>query len=599
MCALLQTTEVVQGSTTFLGFGINLQGEPNITSALNPIFDPAKADLIEYEFPRQAPDISTTFLIPSYASPGPCAEDQSSYTNLAEATTRTETQMKFATRAGISIPIIPAFPLFFDTSYEETHQMTQEYFYCFYLSNTVTGTICVSTSNTSDPFLSDAFKSDVENLPATFDKTNPSNVSAWFTFFQTYGGYFVSDLIYGGSINYFNAVSTVTTLDRTKIKISFGINVLGFKIGSQTSITDDYTTYKQNSVYQFSTIGGNKPLNFDPRLGSDELAKEAFDSIAAWQETVPMSPNENTDIRLKAIADLSFVITRGKNGAMNSAFEHYLNVLSPTIQVNLQRSDTQETSINPPRPLPSINKPSITLAGQDVNDLRKPVTQILPEQCLPSKDMINMGFQVVILDPTKIPAKESVLWNKYYPVNFASSFPFCTTIGTFDPLFKTIEIDNLNIYSNFVNDYRNSANKINTPNSIFIFSTYNIPSSFSPDFNMSSILLSNGASTLGPTYEQGTVGTFQNWVTSVRQEGKRDGSKLTLNTNFPSTYTLIGRISADNTGVEVFGYINPPSGDESIKSISSILEAAIYKKNLDDTRPAIALNQATVIPGPA
>ncbi|SDX40266.1 MAC/Perforin domain-containing protein [Marininema mesophilum] len=596
MCALLQTTEVVQGSTTFLGFGFNLQGALNITSALNPIFDPAKAATKEYEFRRQAPDVSTTFLIPEYAIPNSCAEKRSTYTNLAEATTRTETQQRISAGAGIPSQgfLAPkAFSGDFNLNYEETHEMTQEYFYCFYLSHLVTGTICLSTSSTSDPFLSDAFKSDVENLPATFEENNPSNESAWFTFFQKYGGYFVSELLYGGVIRYYNAVSTVNKLDRTKIKTSFGINVEGLGGGNiGTDITEEYKMYLQNSVYQFSTKGGNKTLNFDPLIADDEAGKQAFMEIAAWQETVPTVPNNNIDVRLKAIADLSFVITRGKNGAMNSAFEHYVNVLSPTIQVNLQRSEQQETMIGPPPGPPvTLNKPSITLAGQSVNVLKEPVTQMLPRQCAP----LNMGFQVVILDTATIPAKESVIWNKYYPLNFSTDSPNCIAEGTADPLFINRAIDALNLYGDFVNDYRNSENKLNLPENLFIFSTYNIPSSFSPDFNMNTILLGNGASTYGPPYVEGTVGTYQNWTSSPRSEGKRDGATVTLNINKPSTYTLIGRVTGSNTGAEVFGYIDPANNT----TIGSILEVAIFKKNLNDTAPSIALNQAAVSTPPA
>ncbi|SDX60316.1 MAC/Perforin domain-containing protein [Marininema mesophilum] len=599
MCALFQTVEVVDGSTTFLGFGINTQGEPDITSVLAPIFDPSKAATKEYEFRRQAPDISTTFLIPEYASPGPCAERQSSYTKLTSATTRITTQKTISSGVGVGTPI-PLFGGQFEASYSDTFGMTREYYYCFYLSYTVTGTICVSTSNTSDPFLSDAFKADVENLPATFDKTNPSNVSAWFDFFQKYGGYFVSDLIYGGTLQYYNAVTTVTGFVQKQIGANFMFNVETLMGGAMRELNAEYKKYVENSVFQFSNKGGTRSLTFDPRLPDDEAAKQALMDIAAWQDTIPMNPNFMMDIRIKAIADLSFVISKGKNGAMNTAFEDFSDRLTPTIQVQLIQSQIQSTLKSPPPPLPpvSFTKPSITVSGRDVNNLRKPVTQLLPEQCF---QPINIGFQVVILDPATIPAPECVLWNKYYPFNFSKDHLICLLgMQPTEPFFFDLEIDSLDLYGDFMDDY--FGRQLNKPGNIFIFSTYNMPSSFWPRGGMrgsmmNNTLLGNGASGYGDSYTPGTVGTYQNWISSPRSEGYQNETSVFLNTNQPATYTLIGPIadatgSATNAGGEVFGSIDNTS------SISSLLQVTLLKKNINDPNPSIAQDQATVTTTP-
>ncbi|SDX59429.1 MAC/Perforin domain-containing protein [Marininema mesophilum] len=585
MCALLQTTKVVDGSTTFLGFGINTLGDTSVGSALAPIFDPAKSTMMkEYIFP-QAMDAGT-FLIPAYASGDHCTETQKSYTRMISAATRTETQEKNSVDIGFGKP---GFINGFDGSFTPASR-TENYFYCYFLDYTVTGTICVSTSPESDPFLSDAFISDVNMLPATFDKANPSNVTAWFNFFQKYGGYYVSDLIYGGVFQYYNAVTTVEDLPRDQIDINFGANIEGINTGISAGITDTYQTYKRNSSFQFSTIGGQIFLYFDPRaVETDADAMKAFNAIKAWKKTIPMDPNVQTDIRVKAIADLPLVTSRGLGGAMSAAFDYYFTLHSPTIRVELQPPSQRQFSFVGPFPPESSNKPIITIAGTNVNDLKTPVTQMLPEQCA----SFNMGFQVVILDSATIPAAESVLWNKYYPANNypVDVDPTCNKgVPVTVPFFNKVDIDNLNLYGDFVDDFSNSANNLNIPDNLFIFSTYNMPTSFFPDFNMNAILLGNGASTRGDAYTSGTVGTYQNWVNSPRQEGERGFNTIVLNVNIPATYTLIGRITSSDTGAEVFG----ATMDGLRTSISSILEVNIYKKAIDDLRPAIALNQATV-----
>ncbi|SDX59470.1 MAC/Perforin domain-containing protein [Marininema mesophilum] len=590
MCALLQTTKVVDGSTTFLGFGINTLGDTSVGSALAPIFDPAKSTMMkEYMFP-QAPDAGT-FLIPAYASGDHCTETQKSYTRTISAATRTETQEKNSVDIGFGKP---GFIGGFDGSFTAASRI-QNYFYCYYLDYTVTGTICVSTSPESDPFLSDAFISDVNMLPATFDRANPSNVTAWFNFFQKYGGYYVSDLIYGGVFQYFNAVTTVEDLPRDQININFGSNIEGINTGISAGITDTYQTYKRNSTFEYSTIGGKIFLSsIDPRaVETDAGAMKVFNAIKAWKKTIPMDPNEQTDIRVKAIADLPFVTSRGLGGAMSAAFDYYFLLHSPTIRVELQQSAIQLAVIGSSQPPLSNNKPIITIAESNVNDLKTPDTQMLPPQCAP----FNMGFQVVILDSATIPAAESVLWNKYYPFNFLASSPLCIK-GTEEftqPFFNKVDIDNLNLYGDFVDDFSNSANNLNIPDNLFIFSTYNMPTSFFPDFNMNAILLGNGASTRGDAYTSGTVGTYQNWVNSPREEGAQTGTNIILlNINKPSTYTLIGRITSSDTGAEVFGAFDPTQS----LAMNSILEVNIYKRAIDDLRPAIALNQATVTTTP-
>ncbi|MFD0000112.1 MAC/perforin domain-containing protein [Nocardia sp. NPDC127526] len=380
--------QLIPGASA-IGRGFNILGTYSSRSLMPQIVDLGSDNRL-FEYPP-------TGLI--YAVPENSYPVESTHTTGSSYVYKTVEafQSHFATKAQVSASY-GAFSGQFNLAYGNTVNTDQSYYYCGYESDFTAWEL--NLNSTSQRWLSPDFVEDpdVQNLPTTF---TPQNQERFFAVFRKWGTHLVTQVIVGGSLDYYEAVQTSYSSDLTKInynvQLEYQAVFTSSKAESQTEWEQLTKTWADSRQVTVSATGGdNSVLNaLNPGYGDSDVG--IFDK---WSSAVMTNPAV-IEFTLKPLTQ---VFSGDQAAAVSLALEAYTN------GAILAYADTDYT----PNGAPGGGQVSTSwgiIANGDVAVPNPAVNPPAPTVVSPGVVAPVGGYQIALFDPLTF---EQLMVHLYY-----------------------------------------------------------------------------------------------------------------------------------------------------------------------------------------
>ena len=179
------------------------------------------------------------------------------------------------------------------------------------------------------------FKSDVDKLPSTYDKNNPSCVGNFERFFDRFGHFVVSSAYVGGSVEVKCSrkvvKSTKTSLAETKACLAAtlqGLDVAEGNLSTDYSASDGFKSKALLERCTYSWVGGDVSLQSNESIND----KKKFQN---WKKSLLQNPAVLTsELSLEPISTLVGCVAAEKDEATYKALK---NLLSSKIRLYVKK----------------------------------------------------------------------------------------------------------------------------------------------------------------------------------------------------------------------------------------------------------------------
>jgi hypothetical protein len=191
-----------------VGYGMNIFGNYSFDAAIRPLFKLGTPQTWvapsgqPYDLPSNVP------------TPG----GSSSSASASSFATSSEFASYFQGSASVS-GSVGAFSGSFSAAYSTSQQNSSDYTWAMIDADYVAWHVGI---NYSPEIVLDEVKNDPDwkNLPTTFKPNNEENLLAFYRFFQKFGTHFISNVVAGGTLYYYYAVSTAAGYSSTETEVS-------------------------------------------------------------------------------------------------------------------------------------------------------------------------------------------------------------------------------------------------------------------------------------------------------------------------------------------------------------------------------------------
>ena len=284
-----QTQTTPQLSTTGLsqvysiGQGFDVFGAYEIGFQKRPIFDPNKANTIQWTINN------VTYDIPEYITG---TSNPKTWINANSGTTEEEFNSSFAAEAKIK----GKYKLFKGQVEALFSKSNKELQNSFFYSQNFFSELGIAELNTIDTqYFSDNFLNDLKNLPSLISSTN---IKQFYAFFDTWGGYFIKEIKLGGSMRFYSAISKSTNITdsefQTAVKASFEGLIKSGSISGSVKTTSYWKMFTAQSEIASVVMGGDFSLGGTLQIdATDDFADPGASDVSAfsaWQKSIATDP---------------------------------------------------------------------------------------------------------------------------------------------------------------------------------------------------------------------------------------------------------------------------------------------------------------------
>ncbi len=292
-----------------VGFGFNILGEYDISSLTSQLFIHKTNDASEYTY------AGITYAVPDNLAVVPNSNEYGT-TEVFEGAE--QFQNFFSAKAGVS-GSYGAFKGQFDAAYANTFNSNTSYWYC--LSEASFNCWDLVLEDSSIAWLSPNFSEDpsVENLPNVF---NNDNKEEFFQVFRKFGTHYVSQVICGGNMNYYEAVERSYSSNEQEISANASMEYKALFTSAKATSEAEWNqlgqTWANSRVVTIACTGGDASiLNIlNPGFGDDYS-----NLYTNWSASV----NTNPAVMQFTLRPLSALFSGQEADAVQQALIAYMN----------------------------------------------------------------------------------------------------------------------------------------------------------------------------------------------------------------------------------------------------------------------------------
>lgn len=292
-----------------VGFGFNILGEYDISSLTSQLFIHKTDQASTYTY------AGITYAVPDNLAVVPNSNEYGT-TEVFEGAQ--QFQQFFSAKAGVSASY-GAFKGQFNAAYANTFNSNSSYWYC--MSEASFNCWDLVLENSSPSWISPNFSEDpsVDTLPSVF---NQQNKEQFFQVFRKFGTHYVSQVICGGNLNYYEAVEKSYSSNEQEISANVSLEYKALFTSAKAESEAEWNQLGQNwansRVVTIACTGGDASiLNvLNPGFGDD------YSSLYTnWSGSV----NTNPAVMQFTLRPLSALFSGDTADAVQQALIAYMN----------------------------------------------------------------------------------------------------------------------------------------------------------------------------------------------------------------------------------------------------------------------------------
>lgn len=292
-----------------VGFGFNILGEYDTSSLTTQLFIHQTNQASDYTY------AGITYAVPDNLAVVPNTNE---YGTTEVFQTAEQFQSYFSAKAGVS-GSYGAFKGQFDAAYANTFNSNTSYWYC--LSEASFNCWDIVLESTGLQWLSPGFSQDpsVDTLPSVFNEENKED---FFQVFRKFGTHYVTQVVCGGNLNYYEAVETSYSSNEQEISANAQMEYKALFLSASAQSSAEWNqlgeSWANSRVVTIACTGGDASiLNvLNPGFGDDYS-----NLYSTWSTSV----NTNPAVMQFTLRPLSTLFSGDTADAVQQALVAYTN----------------------------------------------------------------------------------------------------------------------------------------------------------------------------------------------------------------------------------------------------------------------------------